>query len=153
MNSTKGLFKFLVAFILAFTTAALFAQEHKNNTAFNKLLDDYYEEGLELNPLAATQRGDNRFNDLLPNDISVPYLKRVHDYNIKYQKLLLVFKRASLNSFDQISFEIISLQIKESLEKEKFHLEYMPFTQGGGLPNNMPSLGSGNGLQPLAEKN
>jgi hypothetical protein len=49
---------------------------------------DNYEEGLLFNPIAATQRGDNRYNDLLPNDIAAPYLKKQHDFTIKYQKLL-----------------------------------------------------------------
>jgi hypothetical protein len=41
-------------------------------TEFNKFVDNYYE-GLLFNPIAATQRGDNRYNDLLPN--VAPYLK------------------------------------------------------------------------------
>jgi hypothetical protein len=48
-------------------------------------VDNYYEEGLLFNPIAATQRGDNRYNDLLPNDIAAPYLKkqRLHHKTVK----------------------------------------------------------------------
>ncbi len=147
MKLMGSIFKNSVTIILMFSTSVLFAQ--KNNTAFNKLLNDYYEEGVLFTPIMANIKGDNRYMDLLPNNISVPYLKKLHDYNIKYQKLLKAYKRASLNSFDIISFDIISLQIKEALEKEKFHLEYMPFNQGASLPNTFPSLGSGKGVQPF----
>ena len=33
------------------------------NQEFKTMLDSYYEDGLILNPLAATYAGDNRFND------------------------------------------------------------------------------------------
>ena len=107
------------------------------------MLDNYYEEGLQLNPIAATAAGDNRYNDLLPNSISAPHLQKVHAYNLKYQKLLAAFNRKLLNSYDKISFDIISLQLKQGLAREKFHLEYIPFTQFDGLPGSLPSLGSG----------
>jgi hypothetical protein len=61
------------------------AQKRDKKTEFNKFVDNYYEEGLLFNPIAATQRGD-RYNDLLPNDIAAPYLKKQHDFTIKYQK-------------------------------------------------------------------
>jgi hypothetical protein len=48
------------------------------------------EEGLLFNPIAATQRGDNRYNDLLPNDIAAPYLKKQRLHKIsKLLKLLI----------------------------------------------------------------
>lgn len=149
MKSKEIFFKKFIVVIILFSTSVAFAQTAASNTSFNKLINDYYEESIQLNPLGATARGDNRFNDLLPNNISAPYLKQVHNYNVKYQKLLTAFKRASLNSFDKISFDIISLQIKEALEREAFHLEYMPFNQMNSLPNDMPSLGSGKGVQPF----
>jgi uncharacterized protein (DUF885 family) len=75
-------------------------------------------EGLLFNPIAATQRGDNRYNDLLPNDIAAPYLKKQHDFT-KYQKLLKAFDSNKLNSFDKIAFDIMSLQLKQANRKGK----------------------------------
>ena len=31
--------------------------------SFNSMLNAYYEDGLVLNPISATQAGDNRYND------------------------------------------------------------------------------------------
>jgi uncharacterized protein (DUF885 family) len=142
-------FKHILLLFLICSTSVLFAQTSQNNVAFNKLLNDYFEEGLSLDPLTATQIGDNRFNDLLPNDISVPHLQKLHNYNTKYQKLLAAFKKESLNSFDKISFDILTRLISEALEREQFHFEYIPINQQFSLPNAMPSLGSGNDLQPF----
>lgn len=144
LSQTIVLLTFL---IFSYTT---FAQPNKENTELRKVLDAYYEESLILNPIAATYIGDNRFNDQLPNTIAVPYLKKVHDYNIKYKNLLATFKQANLSLSDRISLAIANDQIEQSLALEKFHLEYMPFDQGfRSLPANLPSFGSGTGIQPF----
>jgi len=149
MKSLKMFFQNSMVLVVVCTTVTLFAQKPGGNTAFNKFLDEYYEDGLVFNPVSATQRGDNRYNDQLPNNISAPYLKKLHDHNVKYQKALSAFKRESFNSFDKISYDIVSLQIKQALEREKFHFEYFPFDQKDGLPVSFPSLGSGKGIQPF----
>ena len=125
------------------------AQKIEKNEAFNNMLAVYYDEGLTLNPLGATQRGDNRFNDQLPNTIAAPHIKKVHDYNVKYQQQLKKFPRQSLSSFDKISYDILLLQTSQALERETFHQEYMPMNQFRSLPTELPSLGSGTGIQPF----
>jgi uncharacterized protein (DUF885 family) len=135
--------------VIVFATTVTFAQNPVNNIAFNKFLEKYYVEYMKHYPLVLTDRGDNRYNDKLTNTISVAFLKEIHNLNIKYQKRLLAFNRESLNSFDRISYDILSITIKNSLEEEQFHLEYIPFNQISGLPLSFPSLGSGHSYQPF----
>jgi uncharacterized protein (DUF885 family) len=135
--------------VIVFATTITFAQTPVNNRAFGKFLENYYVENTMNYPLRLTSRGDNRFNDKLPNAISVAFLKKMHDFNIKYQKRLHTFNRESLNSFDRISYDILSIEIKNYLEEEQFHLEYIPFDQRGGLALTFPSLGSGRSYQPF----
>lgn len=149
MHFPQNLVKSAALFLLTFFTLTIQAQSSKNNKTFNELLERYYDEGLLFDPFAATQRGDNRYNDQLANDISAPYLKRLHDFNISYQQKLKQFKRASLNSFDKISFDIMKLQMEMSIDKEKFHQEYMPFNQFRSLPNSLAAAGTGTGIQPF----
>jgi uncharacterized protein (DUF885 family) len=149
MNKLTILFRNTAVFLFVFSSAILLAQKLPGNAKFSKFLDNYYEDGLLLNPLTATQRGDNRYNDVFPNDIAEPYLKKQHDFTILYQKQLASFDRNKLNSFDKISFDIVSLQIKQTLEREKFNFEYMPFSQFRGYPSSLPSLGSGKSFQPF----
>ena len=149
MNKLKILFKNTAVFLFVFTTTVLLAQKSAINAKFNTFLDNYYEDSLILNPFTATQRGDNRYNDLFPNDIAEPYLKKQHNFIILYQKHLANFDRNKLNSFDKISFDIVNLQIKQALEREIFYFEYIPFTQFRGYPSSLPSLGSGKSFQPF----
>jgi uncharacterized protein (DUF885 family) len=149
MNLLKTLPIKTAVLLFVLTSTIAMAQKPANNAKFNKFLDNYYEEGLLFNPLAATQRGDNRYNDLLPNDISESFLKSQEDFAIKQQKQLNAFDRNALNSFDKISFDIVNLQLKQALESKKFHFEYMPFNQFRGYPGSMPSLGSGKSSQPF----
>ena len=153
MYKLKIIFRNTAVFLFVFSSTIVLAQKPANNAKFNKFLDNYYKEGLLFNPIAATQRGDNRYNDLLPNDIAAPYLKKQHDFTITYQNQLRAFDRNTLNSFDKIAFDIMTLQLKQSIEREKFHFEYMPFTQFDGYPGSLPSLGSGKSFQPFKTVN
>jgi uncharacterized protein (DUF885 family) len=149
MNKLKSLLRKTAVLLFVFTGTIVMAQKNSSNAKFSKFLDNYYEDGLLLNPLTATQRGDYRYNDLFPNDIAEPYLKKQHDFTIVYLKQLASFDRNKLNSFDKISFDIVSLQIKQALERETFHFEYIPFSQFRGYPSSLPSLGSGKSAQPF----
>src|SRR6478735_9703722 len=126
-----------------------FAQTLTENKALRQLFDNYYEERLKLFPLEATSIGDNRYNDLLPNDGSAQYREQLHAFYLKYKNQLAGFKRESLNETDKISYDILNDILNKSLEAEKLHPEYMPFAQFFSLPLTMGQLGSGKGNQPF----
>nr|WP_294792587.1 DUF885 domain-containing protein [uncultured Mucilaginibacter sp.] len=149
MHLPQNLFKSAALFLLTFFTLSLQAQSPKNNKAFNELLERYYEEGLVFNPLSTTLSGDYRYSDQLPNTISVPFLKKLHDFNISYQQKLAQFNRSSVSSFDKISFDMLKFSLENALEKEKFHEEYMPFNEFRSMPNDIASMGSGLVVQPF----
>ena len=54
------------------------------NKAFAALCEQYYQEGLKLNPINATYIGDERYNDLLANDGSQAYIKEFKSYSERY---------------------------------------------------------------------
>ena len=62
-------FRLLLLCLLVFISSC---NNSAKNTpeAFDQLLEDYYQESLELYPLNATSQGDNRYNDFLPNDLT-----------------------------------------------------------------------------------
>ncbi|MBE7173703.1 MAG: DUF885 domain-containing protein [Williamsia sp.] len=149
MTLTKA-FQAIGLLLIFLTSGSIFGQQIQTDPTLKKILDEYYEEGLILDPISATIIGDNRFNDQLANTISAPYLKKVHDHNVKYKALLAAFNKGKLSSIDKISLAIANDQIEQSLVREKFHLEYMPFDQGfRSLPAAMPSYGSGTGVHPF----
>lgn len=140
---------FLIA-IAAFTACkqkdSRNGQENKN---FSKLCDQYYEEGLKLFPLNATYAGDDRYNDLLPNDGSVQFIQATKAYYTKYLDSLKGYDPEKLNENDKLSYDVLKDQLKESLNGLKYHFEYLPFNQMVSLPLTFGQLGSGTGAQPF----
>jgi uncharacterized protein (DUF885 family) len=119
------------------------------NAQFGKLCEQYYEAGLKLSPLSATYSGDDRYNDLLPNDGSVAYLNTVRAFNKQYLDSLKNYQPENLNENDRLSYAVLKDQLETSMEGMKYHFEYLPFNQMGSLPLTMGQLGSGDGAQPF----
>ncbi|PTT00251.1 DUF885 domain-containing protein [Pedobacter sp. HMWF019] len=129
-------------------------QQNKNgngeeNKNFSKLCDQYYEEGLKLFPLNATYAGDDRYNDLLPNDGSVQFISETKDFYTKYLDSLKGYDREKLNDNDKLSYDVLKDQLQVSLDGLKYHFEYLPFNQMFALPLTFGQLGSGTGAQPF----
>jgi uncharacterized protein (DUF885 family) len=143
--------------VLAFLAVAAFsACNQKQNTGtatanqqFDRLCDQYYEASLKLYPLNATYIGDNRYNDMLPNDGSAAYLDQVKAFNQQYLDSLKSYDRAQLNENDALSYDVLKDQLEVNLEGTKYHFEYLPFNQMFALPLTIGQLGSGTGAQPF----
>jgi uncharacterized protein (DUF885 family) len=119
------------------------------NGSFDKLCAQYYDQGLKLNPIAATYIGDERYNDLLPNDGSSDYLKQVKDFNQQYLDSVNTYDRSQLDENNKLSYDVLKDQLETTLEGFKYHFEYLPFNQMGALPLTIGQLGSGTGAQPF----
>lgn len=123
------------------------------DTASNKQLaavfNDFFEDQLKLSPLEATSIGDPRYNDQLPIDISTAYFKKEQDYYSGYLEKVKGFDRESLNDEDKLSYDIFVYEANINLDGLKYHFEYFPFTQFGGMPLTIGQFGSGSGSQPF----
>ena len=140
----------IIFFILLLGTMACQQEQTKSKAkAFKALLDQYYEDRLKLYPLEATASGDDRYNDLLPNNGSAEFMRQEHEFYQKYLGELLSYDRASLSSNDQLSFDILKHTLEIALESERYHFEYIPFEQMNSLPLFMGQLGAGDGMQPF----
>ncbi|MDI3320658.1 DUF885 domain-containing protein [Pinibacter soli] len=141
--------KLIVLFIAALPNVKLVAQSTGKNESLHLLFDEYHEEGLKLNPLSATMEGDDRFNDLLPNDGAASFIKASHAFYTKYQNSLKTYNYQKLNAQDKLSYDILMDVIERRLGSEKFHPEYMPVNQMDCLPLLIGQLGSGSSFQPF----
>lgn len=120
-----------------------------DNSKFAAFLENYYQDQLKLSPLSATMVGDERYDDLLPNDGSVAYLQAWSKFNKSYLDSLKNYDRESLNDNDKLSFDNLKYQLEINLEGDQYHFEYLPFNQFEGLPLTLGQLGSGTGAQPF----
>ena len=118
-------------------------------SGFATVLDDYYEQRLKLFPVEATQQGDNRYNDQLPNDISQAFLDQTKSFYTTTLEKLNGFDREKLSDEDKISYDILKRELALQLEQYPFHQEEIPFNQFTGLTLAFGQLGSGEGSQPF----
>jgi uncharacterized protein (DUF885 family) len=127
-------------------------QKTENNSEgkrFAKLTAQYYEEGLKLFPLNATYSGDNRYNDLLPNDGSQAFIGQAKTYYKKYLDSLKGYYLNALNENDKISYAVLKDQASTALEGYNYRFEYLPFNQMFSLPLTIGQFGSGTGAEPF----
>ena len=144
-------------FFLAIAAASAFAackQSDKANVTdadkkFASMCETYYQDGLKLSPISATYIGDERYNDLLPNDGSQAYIASNKSFNERYLDSLKLYDRESLDRNNKLSFDYMKDQIDMNLEGFKYHTEYFPFNQMFALPLTFGQLGSGTGAQPF----
>ncbi|HTJ52360.1 MAG TPA: DUF885 domain-containing protein [Cyclobacteriaceae bacterium] len=117
--------------------------------SFSDFLAAYYDERMQLYPLDATQAGDNRYNDLLQNDISESFRQKLKDFYTRYQTELNTFTKDSLTLQEQVSYDIFSREMTIRLKALTFHDNYIPVQQFWGNTLTLPQIGSGQSYQPF----
>ena len=113
------------------------------------LFGSYWEKQSRLDPLAATAQGDNRYNDLLPNDGTQASRDTLRGFYQNYLTRLEKFDRTSLSDNDKISYDIFQYEMKQRLAGLKQNTWMMPTNQFWGLPLTLGQYGSGEGNQPF----
>lgn len=145
--------KKIVYSLFLFSAFTACKQPDKNtnatNTNFAALCEQYYQDGLKLNPINATFVGDERYNDLLANDGSQAYRASNKAYIERYLDSLSHYDRATLNANDQLSFDFLKDELIVNKEGLKYHFEYLPFNQMFALPLTIGQFGSGTSAQPF----
>lgn len=122
---------------------------YSQDASLHKLFDNYYEDRLKLFPLEATNIGDNRYNDLLPNNGSAQYIAQLDTFYGTYLAGLKKYNRKKLNSADRTSYDLLEFILRSGKEAITYHPEYIPATQFNSLALTMGILGSGNSQQPF----
>ena len=115
----------------------------------DQLYAQYWEEMLELNPLAATFQGDPRYNDRLPNFLSAEYRQESHDFTTRWLEKIEGVGSEGLEGQALLSYEIFVRDAKDELASEKFPNWKQPINQFYNLANMAVQLGSGTSAQPF----
>ncbi len=122
------------------------------STQFNEMLDNYYEEGLQIAPIQATFAGDNRFNDQFPNTLADETVTKVKAYYNSYKEKLAKFDVASLSASEKMSKEILEWECDMHLQEFNFRTEYFPINQMWSINLTIGQLASGASAQPFKTK-
>jgi hypothetical protein len=78
----------LPAIVLCLVIACSPKQEQQTQVSLDSLFKSFHEERLRLFPLLATSMGDNRYNDIFPNNITQEYRQQVKDFYQRYKDQL-----------------------------------------------------------------
>nr|WP_111265931.1 DUF885 family protein [Lysobacter maris] len=130
-------------------TAAASASDSAKAARLDALYEQYWEQMLELNPLAATFQGDPRYNDRLPNILSEDYRRQSHDFTARWLKTVEDVGPEGLQGQDLLSYQIFVRDAKMELEGERFPAWQQPINQFYNLASTVVQLGSGTGAQPF----
>lgn len=146
------------ALLLAFGLAALSAcnsgnsktmEQKDQSQEIKKFFEEYQQERLKLSPLEATLQGDNRYNDILPNDLSMAYRDKVKTFYQSILDSLGKFNPDNLSESDRYSYEILKYEMEMGLKGMSFKDYLMPINQFSCMTLTIGQLGSGQSAQPF----
>lgn len=109
----------------------------------------YYEERLQLFPFEATEAGDPRFNDRLPNFLSDEYRASVRAFYEKYLAKLKEFDRAKLPPQEQVTCDTLEWECELGLAQLNFRTDLLPIDQFNGLHLQIGVWAGGESAQPF----
>lgn len=140
---------FLIVLIFHACTADKETKENSMKKTFSEFLDAYYEERLKFFPMEATQIGDNRYNNLLPIDISEGFRKELNDFYTLQLSGLSEYQRDSLSVQEQVSYDIFKREMEGGIQSLTFNDHLMPVHQFWGMTLTIPQIASGKSYQPF----
>ncbi|MDB9712836.1 DUF885 domain-containing protein [Flavobacteriaceae bacterium] len=135
--------------IFSILSCNLSAEKIKNNKELNNILENYYQDGLKLNPINATAEGDSRYNDKFPELITDDYKNSQKLYYKKYLNEISNFDINELSDLDKMSKSILEWECNINLESLNFNTEYTPIDQMWSIHLIVGQLASAEGAQPF----
>ena len=113
------------------------------------LADEYWEEQLKLDPLLATQVGDPRYDDRLPDQLSDAGREAIRQLALRTRTSLETIPRSELRGEDVFTWAVLDEETRTTLEGLPVDDHLMPLDSLNSIAVQMPVLGSGVGMQPF----
>ena len=123
------------------------------NTGFNRMLEDYWQEFLRLNPLLALSQGDNRNEDQFDDSLQDPWRTRMLAMLDKYLASSAEYSAAKLSQNDQVSLAVLKRQLTDAKDFYSGALfdtsRMLPIDQFQGLHTRYAADAAGSGAYPF----
>ncbi|HKE45934.1 MAG TPA: DUF885 domain-containing protein [Steroidobacteraceae bacterium] len=130
-------------------TGAIHAATPGADQQLHDIVENYFEEGLVLDPVFATQIGDNRYNDRFPNDLSPEWRAADRALEERALKSLEGIDAASLSEGGRLTYDVFKYGRSQALRGFGFPRELLPIDQFNNGVGDFVVLGSGTGAQPF----
>jgi len=118
-------------------------------SGFSKLLDDYYDGTMALDPLKATYVGDGRFNAVFPNYLSTAYKDSSVAFYTRFKARAEKIENKYLSANDSMSKAVLLWDCNINLQRLKFRGELFPIDQTWSRNFSMGQFASGTSAQPF----
>ena len=102
-------------------------------------LDREWERHLKEDPLFATQIGDPRYNDLLP-DYSLEAVHRSRQQELAARRELSSINREAISEEDRLNYDLYANHLDVSIEGHAFPEHLMPVNQLDGIHSRAPQF-------------
>jgi uncharacterized protein (DUF885 family) len=119
------------------------------NEALNALVENYFEDYLKLNPVAATFIGDHRYDDQLPPQ-GPEYVAATRALEQRSLDALGAIDAAGLGPADLLTHEVFGYGRRIALEGHAWPGHLLPLDQFNNAAAFFAQMGSGQTVQPFA---
>ena len=124
-------------------------KSEKKEQDFKAITDAYFDGKNELNPLDATQNGQNEYNDKLVFEMTDSYRKKQAAFFDKYENKLATVDTTSLSTEEKNSYDIIKWEVSIGKDLLKYDTNLMPFQQFWGTHLTLGQFASDSSSQPF----
>ena len=136
-------------FVLLVALAFVQCKKDKKAQNFKTLTESYFDDKNELDPLGATQSGQNEYNDQFVYEMTDSYRKKQVAFFDKYDQELAAIDTTKLSVEEKNSFDIITWEVSGGKELLKYNANLMPIHQFWGTHLTMAQFAGGASAQPF----
>lgn len=144
---------YFFALISCLSLLLITCKSGKETTDFKALTESYFDEKNALNPLDATQSGQNKYDDQLVFEMTDSYRNKKRTFFDKYLKELSTVDTTLLSDEEKNSYEIIKWEATVGLDLLKQNGNLTPIQQFDGTHITMGQFASAESAQPFKTEN
>jgi uncharacterized protein (DUF885 family) len=143
--------KKLPSIVIALSVAAIVVncKKEEKNQDFSQITKNYFDDKNALDPLTATQNGQNQFNGDLQLDMTDGYRASQKAFYEKYETAISKIDTTSLTDDEKISYKIISWETSIGKNFLQQPTNLMPIHQFWGTHLTMAQYAGGTSAQPF----
>lgn len=139
------LFFSIISFSILFTNC----KTDKKDQDFKSITNAYFEAKNELNPLEATQNGQNQYNDQLQFEMTDSYRLKQSAFYKKFENQLKTVDTIALTPEEKNSYDIIKWEVAVGKDLLKYETNLMPIHQFWGTHLTLGQYAGGTSAQPF----
>ena len=138
-----------ISVIVLLSLLVVNCKSDKKEQNFKAITDAYFDGKNELNPLDATQNGQNEYNDKLVFEMTDSYRKKQAAFYDKFENELTTIDTTALSAEEKNSYDIIKWEVAVGKDLLKYDTNLMPIHQFWGTHLTMGQYAGGTSAQPF----